>query len=65
MPISEWVLGLIDPRNMTPEEFKASPDLLYHGLALSFTFHQVFDYSSPDYFKNNYLKNQIISTTTI
>lgn len=39
-PIGDVILGEIDPRNLTREEFEKSPDLLFHGAKEYFNFSQ-------------------------
>ncbi len=42
-------LGSVDPRTLSKENFKASPDLLFHGSGKEITFSQNFDYqNNPD-----------------
>ena len=38
------ILGKNDPKQMTPEEFDHSPDLLYHGSAKEINFSPDYDY---------------------
>ncbi|MDP4009537.1 MAG: hypothetical protein Q8P53_00980 [Candidatus Shapirobacteria bacterium] len=45
-PVGFRVVGLVDPRTLSPEEFSNSPELLYHGCAKDFKFDSRFDYSS-------------------
>lgn len=39
-PFGERVIGAIDPRTLSREEFHSSPDLLYHAAGKAFTFNQ-------------------------
>lgn len=52
--IGEVVLGNVDPRNLTREEFDASPDLLFHGSPRPFKFDRRFDYNDPAYQEQDY-----------
>jgi len=47
------ILGNIDPRTMTEEEFNSSPDALFHGFNSNyFKYTPVYDYDSEEYFEN-------------
>lgn len=47
--VGERILGEVDPRTLTREEFEASPDLLFHGSSGPFNFSRAFDYRCMDY----------------
>lgn len=49
-PIGLRVVGEADPRTLTEEQFRNSPDLLFHGTATNFRFSRQFDYMSKDYY---------------
>lgn len=51
--IGERMLGQLDPRGMTQEEFERAPDLLFHGSATPFEFRNAFDYRSEGYIREN------------
>lgn len=51
--IGDCVLGKIDPRDMTREQFEQAPDLLFHGSASPFDFRNVFDYRAEGYIREN------------
>lgn len=44
------VLGEVDPRILSKEDFENSPDILFHGAGKPFKYHQKYDYSSAEYF---------------
>lgn len=47
VPIGDVILGWVDPRTLSPDEFERSLDLLFHGTAdPAFAFSQEFDYKS-------------------
>lgn len=48
-PIGERILGTVNPRTLTREQFDQSPDLLFHGSSRPFTFSRNFDYHNLDY----------------
>jgi len=52
-PIGIRVLGDVDPRDMTREEFEASSDLLFHGSKQPMIFSCDFDYSAQFYLLEN------------
>jgi len=47
------VIGESDPKKMTREEFKQSPDLLFHGTPRPMNFSPEFDYRSQEYLADN------------
>ena len=47
-PIGDIILGKIDPRTLSKEQFKQSPDLLFHGAGEDFVFSRNFDYEHVD-----------------
>lgn len=48
-PIGTRILGNLDPKNLTEDQFKNSPDLLFHGSPTKFKFSREFNYSSAEY----------------
>lgn len=52
-PIGDRILGDIDPRTMTQQEFASSPDILFHGSAKPFKFRPVYSYQDTEYHKEN------------
>ena len=51
--VGERILGDKDPRDLSQDEFDASPDLLFHGSAEALEFHSGFDYRSQKYLVDN------------
>ena len=51
--IGPKIIGHQNPDQLTPEQFKKSPDLLFHGSSSPFKFSPDFDYSSSEYLDNN------------
>ncbi len=49
IPRGEVVIGVIDPRGLSKEEFLNSPDLLFHGAAREFDFDHQFSFSDDHY----------------
>jgi len=52
-PIGVRILGEVDPRTLSEEEFKKSADLLFHGAARAFEFFPNFDYHSEGYLRES------------
>ncbi len=48
-PVGVRIIGELDPREFSHEEFLKSPDLLFHGAANSFPLKGDFDYRSEEY----------------
>lgn len=48
-PIGVHILGSIDPRTLSREQFDQSPDRLFHGSAKPIQFSPTYDYSSPEF----------------
>ncbi len=44
MPIGERIMGQIDPRELSKEQFEASPEILFHGAIENISFRQDFEY---------------------
>ncbi len=53
-PIGDVILGSIDPRTLTREDFELSPDVLLHGTHNPFEFNPDFDYEDADYQDQDY-----------
>lgn len=51
--IGARILGEIDPRLLSQEQFEQSPDVLFHGSAQEVKFSPDFDYTSHDYLRDN------------
>ncbi|MFZ5366268.1 MAG: hypothetical protein ACOZBZ_03145 [Patescibacteria group bacterium] len=49
-PIGDVILGKVDPKTLTKEEFAKSPDVLFHGAAKPFNYSPQYDYNSPEYY---------------
>ncbi len=49
-PIGVRVIGNLNPSTLTEEQFRSSPDLLFHGASENFNFSSKFDYRSKDYY---------------
>lgn len=49
-PIGVRIIGNVNPREITKEQFKNSPNLLFHGAFNDFEFSNDFDYRSQDYY---------------
>lgn len=45
-PIGVRVIGEVDPRTLTEEQFRNSPNLLFHGAKEDFVFSRDFDYEN-------------------
>lgn len=52
-PIGVRVIGEVDPRNLTEEQFRNSSDLLFHGASTNFKFSRKYDYRSPEYYEKS------------
>jgi len=52
-PMGERVIGEVDPTTLSAEEFKSSPDLLFHGAMTDFEFSRNFDYRSAEYYEKS------------
>lgn len=48
-PIGERVIGLVDPRTLTQEEFEQSGEALFHGAGEHFKFSRSHDYSEEQF----------------
>jgi hypothetical protein len=53
LPLGAKIIGEVDPRGLTAEEFKNSPDLLFHGSKSHFNLNPNLDYSGEQYFVEN------------
>lgn len=52
-PIGDRILGEVNPRTMTKQEFESSPDILFHGSAKPFQFRPIYSYQDSEYLKEN------------
>lgn len=52
-PVGVRIIGEADPRTLTEEQFRSSPDLLFHGASRNFRFSNRYDYRSPEYYEKS------------
>lgn len=52
-PIGIRIIGDKDPGKLSEEQFRNSPDILFHGAMGDFKFTNIYDYRSPDYYEKS------------
>jgi hypothetical protein len=62
-PIGERIIGLVDPRRMSLDEFRVSRELLHHGSGAPFIFSRAIDYSTATGFPGSFTVGKGLYTT--